>query len=475
MGLRLAFPPFTFDRDERVLRRDGATVPLAPKVADALGLLLAEPGALVEKNALRDALWPEGFVEDGNLTQTIYLIRRALDPDGDGRGFVETIPRRGYRFVRPVEVASDIHAALQPLQPLRPRAARIAFALRSLAGAAAIAIAFGGVSLGDVSSRAAAKLDGEAGRAYTLGWYTWNRRTAAGAKASIAHFQRVVTLLPNDPRGYAGLAATYAEAGDWEFTAIAPRAAAYRRAEEYAHEALRRDAHSGEALGTLGFVAFQRDNDLERAEAELRNAIAFSPEYAPAYQSLGIVRLYRGDADGARAFLARATELDPLSMMDVVWYGKSLYYGKRFAEARTAIRQLAELDVNNHGASEVLILADIELGLRDEARAAVAKMRAAAPHKRDYTAMLAALIDARNGRAPENTPDLRPRRAAHIDATTASALCLALGRREDALAWLEIGLKEPSARKELGMIRIDPRLAGLRADQRFEAIVARAG
>jgi DNA-binding winged helix-turn-helix (wHTH) protein/Tfp pilus assembly protein PilF len=471
MGLRLAFPPFTFDRDERVLRRDGATVPLAPKVAEALGLLLAEPGALVEKNALRDALWPEGFVEDGNLTQTIYLIRRTLDPDGDGRGFVETIPRRGYRFVRPVEPLQDVHDAQQPMR----RASRFAFALRSLAGAAAIAIAFGGVSLGDVSSRTPAKLSGEAGRAYALGWYTWNRRTASGARASIVHFQHVVTLLPNDPRGYAGLAATYAEIGDWEFAAIAPKRAAYLRAEQFAHEALRRDAHSGEALGTLGFVAFQRDNDLERAEGELRNAIAFSPEYAPAYQSLGIVRLYRGDAEGARALLARATELDPLSMMDVIWYGKSLYYGKRFAEARAAIRQLAELDVNNHGASEVLILADIELGLHDEAQAAVAKMRTAIPQKRDYTAMLAALIDARMGRAPENTPDLRPRKVAHVDATTASALCLALGRRNDALAWLEIGMKDPSARKERGLIRIDPRLTALRADQRFEAIVARAG
>src|ERR1700682_6132291 len=233
MGVRLAFRPFTFDREERGLRRDGRTVPLAPKVAEALGLLLAEPGALVEKNALRDALWPEGFVEDGNLAQTIYLIRRALDPDGDGRTFVETIPRRGYRFVPPVEVVDDAVRAVQPLR----RPSRLAFALRSFAGAAAIAIAFGGVSLGDPSSRPAPRLDGEAGRAYTLGWYTWNRRTLDGARASITHFQRVVTLLPNDPRGYAGLAATYAEVGDWDFSAIAPPRAAYRRAEDYAREA----------------------------------------------------------------------------------------------------------------------------------------------------------------------------------------------------------------------------------------------
>src|SRR3979411_2274481 len=142
MGVRLSFPPFTFDRDERVLRREGAGVPLAPKVAEALGLLLAEPGALVEKNALRDALWPEGFIEDGNLTQTIYLIRRALDPDGDGRAFVETVPRRGYRFVAPV-------AAQRVAAPARRSG--LAFALRTAAAVAVIAFAFGGVSLGGVS------------------------------------------------------------------------------------------------------------------------------------------------------------------------------------------------------------------------------------------------------------------------------------------------------------------------------------
>jgi DNA-binding winged helix-turn-helix (wHTH) protein/Flp pilus assembly protein TadD len=466
MGVGLSFPPFSFDRDERVLRRDGIVVPLPPKAADALALLLTEPGALVTKEALRDALWPDGFVEDGNLTQTIYVIRRALDPGGDGRAFVETIPRRGYRFVPPV--------TYEPAQP--KSSSRWVFALRSIASAAVIAIAFGGVSFGGVASSSQPQLTGEAARAYVLGRFTWDRRTETGIRASIEHFSRVVALAPNDPRGYAGLGDAYGEAGDWGFTSIAPRRLAYQRAEQFAQEALQRDPHAGEALSTLGLVALQRDADIDRAEADLRAAITYAPNHGPAYELLGIARLYRGDVEGAQNALHRAIELDPLAPMNLVWYGKSLYYAHRFREARTALRQISDLDALNFGAAEVLALTDLELGLGDEARATVAKLGAYHPEsKRDYAMMLTALIDARTGRVPRTLPDLRPRANAHIDSTTASALCLALGRRDDAIKWLAIGLQDHAMKVERKMIAIDPLLDSLRDDERFQALLTRSG
>jgi DNA-binding winged helix-turn-helix (wHTH) protein len=469
MGVRIGFPPFSFDRDERILRRDGRTVPLPPKVAEALALLLAQPGALIEKTALRDALWPDGFIEDGNLTQAIYLIRRALDPDGDGRAFVETVPRRGYRFVAPVRVEA---AGVPQRSAAGPRgaAARAAFALRTAAAVAIIAFAFGGVSLGGVS-RVPPPLSAEAAREYTLGRYTWDRRTAAGMRASLVHFRRVVALAPDDPRGYAGLAMTYEEIGDWDFTAIAPPHAAYRRAEEYARLALRHDAHSGEALGALGGVAMQRDNDLDRAETMLRASIAYRPEHAPAYEMLGIGRLYRGDAESARTMLLRATQLDPLSRMNLVWYGKSLYYARRFAEAHLVLAQLSDLDAVDFGAVEIIAMNDLELGRSGEARAAVAKLKVPA-HKRDYKTMLAALVDVRAGVTPRVLPNLRPDAAhpAHVDTATASALCLALGRRADALAWIELGMRDKSTRMTRRMFALDPRLFALRDDARFRAL-----
>ena len=82
MGELLVFADFVFNRSERILERAGRRIALAPKAAEALALLLAEPGALVTKEALRAELWPDGFVEDNNLSQTIYVVRKALDPSG---------------------------------------------------------------------------------------------------------------------------------------------------------------------------------------------------------------------------------------------------------------------------------------------------------------------------------------------------------------------------------------------------------
>jgi DNA-binding winged helix-turn-helix (wHTH) protein/Tfp pilus assembly protein PilF len=462
MGVRLGFPPFTFDRDERVLRRDSRTVPLPPKAAEALALLLAEPGALVAKNALRDALWPEGFVEDGNLTQTIYLIRRALDPDGDGRAFVETIPRRGYRFVPAV-------TAIEPSS--RPAAvARAVFGLRAAAAALAIVVLSGGISIGRSPSTARPDLTGDAARAYAVGRYNWNLRTESGLRIAIENFSRVVALAPNDARGYAGLADAYMTTGEWEFKRIVPADVAYRKADHYAHEALRRDPHSGEAMTTLGKVALDRENDLDRAERMLRAAIALRPDHAPAYEFLGVARLYRGDAEGARASLRRSTELDPLSPIDLLWYGKSLYYAHRFAEARVAFRQLLDLDASSKDAHLDLVLTDVELGLGDEAQRTLNGYRFPV-EKRDYVTMLRALVDVRAGRAPRVLPDLRPRADKHVDVATASALCLALGRRDDALAWLQLNLRDSHARFERKLFALDPRLAPLKDDARFQALI----
>jgi DNA-binding winged helix-turn-helix (wHTH) protein/tetratricopeptide (TPR) repeat protein len=467
MGRRFAFPPFTFDRDERVLRRGGSTVPLAPKVSEALAMLLAEPGALVEKSAMRDALWPAGFVEDGNLTQTIYLIRRALDPHGDGRAFIETLPRRGYRFVAPVHVLADV--------PHPRPASRIAFTLRALAAAIAIIVLSGGVSIGRNASPARGELTPDAARAYAVGRYNWNRRTESGVRTAMSAFARVVALAPNDARGYAGLADAWVTIGDWEYTRIASRDVAFRNADRYAHEALRRDARSGEALTSLGWIALDRDHDLDQTERLLHAALALRPDHAPAYEFLGVARLYRGDPEGARIALRRATELDPLSPIDLMWYGRALYYDRRFAEARNAMRQVLELggtDVDGFGkdARITIALSEIELGLSADARRSIAALRLPREKRRD-AAVLAAFADVRGGRMPRVLPDLKPGDPEHVDASTASALCMLLGRREDALAWLQIEIAHHSQTPMLRrLFALDPRLVPLHDDPRFRAL-----
>ncbi len=96
------FGPFRLDPGQRVLSRAGEMVNLAPKVFETLSLLVQNHGIIMEKEKLIQALWPESFVEDGNLTQNIFLLRKLLGDDRNGNSFIQNIPRRGYRFVAAV-------------------------------------------------------------------------------------------------------------------------------------------------------------------------------------------------------------------------------------------------------------------------------------------------------------------------------------------------------------------------------------
>ena len=96
------FGRFRLKTAERVLLREGEPVPLTPKVFDILITLVENRGQIVEKDDLMKKVWPTTFVEEGNLTQNVSLLRKALGESAGGVQFIETVPRRGYRFVAPV-------------------------------------------------------------------------------------------------------------------------------------------------------------------------------------------------------------------------------------------------------------------------------------------------------------------------------------------------------------------------------------
>src|SRR5262245_25838480 len=102
-----AFGEFHLDVSERLLTRHDATVSLPPKAVDLLVLLLKNRGHLVTKEELMRQLWPDTFVEEANLSVNVSVLRRALTDGKDGQRFIETVPRRGYRFVAPVQLRSS--------------------------------------------------------------------------------------------------------------------------------------------------------------------------------------------------------------------------------------------------------------------------------------------------------------------------------------------------------------------------------
>jgi len=98
-NLTYDFGRFRLNTAERILLREGEPVPLTPKVFDILITLVENRGQVVGKDDLMKKVWPTTFVEEGNLTQNVSLLRKALGESAGGAQFIETVPRRGYRFV----------------------------------------------------------------------------------------------------------------------------------------------------------------------------------------------------------------------------------------------------------------------------------------------------------------------------------------------------------------------------------------
>jgi DNA-binding winged helix-turn-helix (wHTH) protein/TolB-like protein/Tfp pilus assembly protein PilF len=101
------FGPFHLNPAERLLLRDGELVPLAPKVFDTLIVLTEHSGHLVEKDELMSRLWPDTFVEEATLARNISDLRKALGETSGGYKYIETVPKRGYRFITDVCRAGD--------------------------------------------------------------------------------------------------------------------------------------------------------------------------------------------------------------------------------------------------------------------------------------------------------------------------------------------------------------------------------
>ena len=109
-----SFGPFRLDTGECLLNLDGKPVPLAPKAFEALLILVENAGHLVDKDDLMRRLWPGTFVEEGNVAKHVSLLRNILSEATNGREYIETIPKRGYRFVVEVRETEAAEAGSQP-------------------------------------------------------------------------------------------------------------------------------------------------------------------------------------------------------------------------------------------------------------------------------------------------------------------------------------------------------------------------
>ena len=248
-GSRYTFDAFELDSQARRLTRGGEVVALPERHFDVLLQLVAHPGTVLSKDALVEAAWRDVAVTDNSLEQAVSALRRALG----SQAYVETVPRRGYRFTAPVTrtAGRESDEALEAL--LAPHRAW-------------------------VEGRAALE--------------TLERDQILRARVA---FERAIESAPDQPVGHIGLA--NASILEFEMTRAdeVPDAGALERATRHAREACRFDPQSAEAWATLGFVLDRTGNRID-AVAASRRAVTLEPDnwrhhFRLAYVSWGEERL----------------------------------------------------------------------------------------------------------------------------------------------------------------------------------------
>jgi DNA-binding winged helix-turn-helix (wHTH) protein len=317
--------PFHLRAERLALTCRGKAVPIGRKVVETL-LGLVEARGPVSKEDLMERVWPHSFVEESNLAQNVYVLRKTFREYG-GTEPIETIPGYGYRLTVAALRAPEHTAILRPARP-RLRPAWIAIALFAIATIPAVLA----LSAGSFRLRAEPPaLSAEGARFYALGRYYWNLRSAAGVQKSVAYFARVIDRDPESPLGYVGMADANVTIGDYCYGTHRP-SVYFARAHAFAVKAVSLDPLSAPAHATLGLVALHQ-GESAAATAELRRAIALDPSYAAAHEWYGIALARQNNVREGWQQLRLAAQLDPLSVATMTWLSRLAGQKRRFADA----------------------------------------------------------------------------------------------------------------------------------------------
>ncbi|HEY9179642.1 MAG TPA: winged helix-turn-helix domain-containing protein [Candidatus Baltobacteraceae bacterium] len=457
---RYRFGPFRLEKEQLMLSLGEAPIALGPKVVETLLALIEHPGQVLSKAELLERVWPEGFVEEANLAQNIYVIRKALRLHWD-EDSIETVPRRGYRFTAPV--ALETAEAPAPARLIRrPRR------FSPVAAAAAVVLAVGLGTLGAVahSHRSPdAGLSPDGARLYAMGRFYWNQRTADSVAKSVRYFKQVTATDSRDPRGYAGLAVAYAIEGDYGFGKLS-KSAAFGRAKSYADSALALDADSAEAHAALGLVEIKQHHDTA-GQIEYRRAIALDPSYAPAHQWYGMALLHKGRAQEAFDELHQAAVLDPESVAATDWLSEAAYMSRHYMQAVRYAQQALDLSPSRTDAYQAMGLAYEALGDYRAAISAYRRYASSCTTCRPEAAALLAHVYAASHDYSDAAGQLRIAQAGmaddRVDPEDVITALVAMGRRNEALHMLQRARHWQLG----GILAIDPRMDPVRGDSRF--------
>jgi DNA-binding winged helix-turn-helix (wHTH) protein/Flp pilus assembly protein TadD len=493
------FADFVLDLRTAELRTNGHHVVLQEKPFQILSALLERPGEMVSREELSKRLWPAGTFVDFNLglNKAVNRLREALDDSAEQPRFIETLPKRGYRFIaraesHPVsEVAAEedaasgslvntaVATAAGPATPDRTfrKLALTAFVLLILTSATYVARRHSRPSAQLPIGRAkklesAWPANAEAHEAYLMGRFYWNKRTHDDIVTGFTYFQKAVSLDPTDPHGYAGIADSYIALGGTEWL---PPSEAFPKAREAAVKALALDDTLAEAHSAMGQV-YQAERDWGATEKECKRALALNPSYAMAHWRYSFFLSKVGRHDEAIAEARRARELDPLLLFANVVLGQALYEARRYDEALQVLLKALEQESNSYAGSVSLASTYAKKGMFRESIAVLERV----PRDSSGDVMIRALLGyacAKSGKKLDAELLLKELRVEsqekYVSGYFVSWVCIGLGRNEEAIQWLERAYREGDY--NLTWLGAEPMFDPVRSDPRFADLVRRIG
>ena len=354
---------FEADLRSHELRRNGTKIKIQDLPFKALTLFLSRPNEVLTREELRQTLWPDDvFVDfDRGITTAINRLRDALDDSASNPRFIETLERRGYRWIAPTHVPEQSFAALPETLPedppglahanawirnLRWKYLLAVFLLALLVAAgifwarwesarrtgrteALMALAAYGSSVRPANR--------EAEEFYLKGRYYWEKRTPDSLGKAVDSFTQAIVHDPSYAPAYVGLADSYNLLR--EYTVI-PASEAYPRALAAATKAVELAPQSSEAHASVAFASFYGMWDLATADREFRRAIELNPNNAVAHHwyatYLSCLRRY----PESLAEIERAQALDPASKSVLADEGMILFDAGHQQEAIALLQQM---------------------------------------------------------------------------------------------------------------------------------------